>query len=400
MSLHSLMFGWEFPPHHSGGLGVACEGLVQGLMHNGIAVSLVLPMGGVAGTINGDPSGNFSVISVPSLLLPYDTDESYAVRVNGVAPALAALYGPNMGEAVLRYEERAAEVTSHLHPDVIHTHDWMTYGAGMRASRHHDVPMIAHIHATELDRTNFSPHQWIFDMEQRGLRAADRIIAVSHYTKNLLTQYYGIPADKIAVVHNGHQVHDVIRPVPVVQMQTGKPPMVLFLGRLTVQKNPWQFLEVASRIHRLRGDVQFVMAGEGGMLGELLDRACQLGLQDNILFTGKVNRNEADALYKGASCFVMPSLSEPFGLVALEAIGHGVPVVVSKQSGVGEVLDHAFKVDFWDSDKMADCILTILREQSLSGQLRSEAPHILRRLTWSNQAQIIKNIYHHLLSNR
>lgn len=405
MSVHSLMFGWEYPPHHSGGLGVACQGLVQGLLHQGVKVTLVLPMrvDGMQDHISasGMTDGNSpSLVGVPSLLQPYDTVASYEARsAQVIEPELLNLYGPDLGEAVMRYAERGAEVTSHLHPDVVHTHDWMTYGAGITAAKHHRVPHVAHIHATELDRTNFQPHQWIYDREREGLMQADRIIAVSQYTKQLLIQHYGIREDRIQVVHNGHHIHDHIPSVPVVQHGKHRPQMVLFLGRMTVQKNPRQFLDIAARIHKLRPDVQFVMAGDGGMLSELIDYACALGLQDRILFSGKVNKREGDTLYKAASCFVMPSVSEPFGLVALEAISHGVPVVVSKQSGVGEVLDHAFKVDFWDTDRMTDCILTILRENSLHNQMSSESRHVLGRLTWKNQAGHIDSVYRSLLSS-
>lgn len=402
MSHHSLMFGWEFPPHHTGGLGVACEGLVKGMLHQGMRVTLVLPMvvEHLTDHIAAQPGDlRHCTIPVPSLLLPYDTELSYASRVESMPMELRQLYGPNMGDAVMKYAERAAAVTAHLEPDVVHSHDWMTYAAGQNAADHHGVPHIAHIHATELDRTNFQPHPWIFDREREGLLRANRIIAVSHYTKRLLVEHYGIAADKIAVVHNGHHVlHDSIPPVPQIRHGMPKDPLVLFLGRLTVQKNPHQFLDVAERIHRVRPDVRFVLAGEGGMLPELLERTCAMGLQECMLFTGKVNRTEADALYRSASCFVMPSLSEPFGLVALEAVGHGVPVVVSKQSGVSEVLDHAFAVDYWDTDKMADCILTILRERPLADQLRTEAQGTLRRLTWKNQAGLVARIYDSLLS--
>ena len=397
------MFGWEFPPHHTGGLGVACEGLVKGMLHQGMQVSLVLPM--VVehmDSIAAHPDGvktTHTMIPVPSLLLPYDNEPAYLQRVENVPMELKNLYGPNMGDAVVNYAARSAEVTAHLDPDIVHSHDWMTYGAGNNAAAFHGVPHVAHIHATELDRTNFQPHPWIYDREREGLMGATHIIAVSHYTKDILVRHYGIEASKISVVHNGHHVlHDSVPSVPQIRYGSSKPPMVLFLGRLTVQKNPWQFLEIASKIHALRKDVQFVVAGDGGMLPELLDRTCELGLQECMLFTGKVGRKEADVLYKNASCFVMPSLSEPFGLVALEAVGHGVPVVVSKQSGVSEVLDHAFAVDFWDGDKMADCIMTILREKALSEQLRIEAPHVLKRLTWKNQAALIERIYHSLLS--
>lgn len=396
------MFGWEYPPQHCGGLGVACEGLVKGLLRQGVQVTLVLPMS-VEGidAIAGQPHGaaGETIIPVPSLLQPYDNDAAYVARLAGTAPALADLYGPSMGDAVMRYAACAAEVTAHLKPDVVHSHDWMTYGAAANAARHHGVPHIAHIHATELDRTDHNPHPWIFDLERNGLLQADKVIAVSQYTKNLLIEHYGIPADKIAVVHNGHHVaHDEIPMTVHARATKAVGPMVLFLGRMTVQKNPLQFLDTARNIHAIRPDVQFVMAGDGGMLGELIDAACERGLQDNVLFTGKVNRREANKLYQAADCFVMPSLSEPFGLVALEAIGHGVPVVVSRQSGVSEVLDHAFAVDFWDTDKFADCILTILREQPLAMQLRSEAPSVLRRLTWKNQAGHIQSIYHSLLT--
>jgi glycosyltransferase involved in cell wall biosynthesis len=176
-----------------------------------------------------------------------------------------------------------------------------------------------------------------------------------------------------------------------------KPPLILFLGRLTVQKNPWQFLEIARVIHKHRPDARFVMAGDGPMLASLIDRSCSLKLQDRMIFAGKVSNPEADALYAAADCFVMPSLSEPFGLVALEAIAHGTPVIVSKQSGVAEVLSHAFKVDYWDTALMADCILTILREEPLARQLRAEAPKILQRLTWKNQAGHVQSIYQNLI---
>ena len=174
--------------------------------------------------------------------------------------------------------------------------------------------------------------------------------------------------------------------------------MVLFLGRLTIQKGPWHFLEMAAKVHAHRPEVQFVMAGDGGMLEELIHRACELGLQDAIVFTGKVQGKEVTHLYRQADCFVMPSVSEPFGLVALEAIAQGTPVVLSKQSGVGEVVGHAFKVDFWDTDKMADCVLTILREEPLAAQLKSEAPRVLQTLTWQNQADHVKSIYRDLMT--
>ena len=421
MSLHSVMFGWEYPPLHTGGLGVACQGLVNGLSRNGVKVTLVLPMdlqnhpdaemlrgpADATGTIVTDAA---SFRFVPSALQPYDGFAEYAERVrtmgieNVAAPgqSIADLYGPDLGEAVWRYAEQSVAMTKDLNPDVIHCHDWMTYEAGIRASKYHRVPLVAHIHATELDRTHFQPNSWIADQERNGFLMADKIIAVSNYTKNLLVQHYGINPHKIGVVYNGHDVpkgslHMHHKNV-VTDVKKKHPPLVLFLGRMTTQKNPVLFLDVARKVVDAKPETQFVMAGDGGMLQELIDRACRMDLAENVIFTGKVGKRECEQLYRQADCFVMPSVSEPFGLVALEAIAHGTPVILSKQSGAAEVIDHAFKVDYWDTAKMADCILTVLREEPLARQLRSEAPNILKRLSWKNQAGEVASLYKNLLS--
>lgn len=400
MSLHCLMFGWEYPPVHSGGLGVACQGLVRGLLKNGVRVTLVLPVAGSsADTATRTPGdGQCAVVRIDTLLDPYEDEAQYATKIGNLPRESRQLYGPDMSQAVDRFTEAAVAITKDLKPDVIHCHDWMTYGAGVRAARHHGRPLVSHIHATEFDRTDFRPNPWIADRERKGLFDSNRIIAVSNYTKNIVANHYGVPPEKIAVVHNGHEAPTVTAHAGS-RIPTKRGPLVLFLGRLTVHKNPWQFLEVAKRVRGMRNDVQFVMAGDGPMLPGLIERSCRMGLQDCFVFTGKVHGEEVEALYRAADCFVMPSLSEPFGLVALEASGHGVPVIVSKQSGVSEVLRHCFAVDFWDSDKMADCILTILRDKTLASQLKSEAPRILQQLTWQNQAGQVLSIYHNLLKS-
>ncbi len=412
MSLHTLMFGWEYPPLHSGGLGVACQGIVRGLLRCGVRVTLVLPQDGAEGeddlSILSPTDEHLSLVKIRSSLHPYETPEQYATRLlRSPAGQQGELYGENLGDAVERFTAMSVAMTKDTDPSIVHCHDWMTYEAGIRAADYHGTPLVAHVHATEFDRTDFHPNEWIAQRERRGLFAADRVIAVSHYTKNILTTHYGIPAERIAVVHNAHEPpaavgSDTLQSTfcgnPAIGGKRDHPPLVLFLGRLTIQKNPWQFLEVARVIHALRPEVQFVVAGDGPLLPELLDRACELGLANIIVFTGRIRCDEVDALYRRADCFVMPSLSEPFGLVALEAIAHGTPVVLSKQSGVIEVLPHCFKIDFWDTEKMADCILTILREEPLALQLRSEAPRILQRLTWQAQAGIVRSLYENLLS--
>jgi len=400
MPIHSLMFGWEYPPRHLGGLGVACQGLVRGLVNQNVKVTLVLPFAADGSKDNIDTlcpqEEHMQKIRVASLLLPYDSPELYAQRIQSIPNETAQIYGENLGSAVHVFTETSVEMTKHLRPDIVHAHDWMTYEAGLRSAHHHNKPLVAHIHATELDRTHFHPNEWIYGRERWGFEQADHIIAVSNYTKNILVHHYGIHPDKISVVHNGSSEQPIQHPTPY-PLAHHRHPMVLFLGRLTIQKGPMHFLEMASMVHRYDPNVQFVVAGGGHMLPSLVNQAVKLGLQDCIIFAGKVTSDEAQKLYAQASCFVMPSLSEPFGLVALEAIAQGTPVILSKQSGASEVIGHAFKVDFWDTEKMADCVLTILRETSLASQLTSEAPRVLQRLTWENQANKVVSIYKNLL---
>jgi glycosyltransferase involved in cell wall biosynthesis len=258
-------------------------------------------------------------------------------------------------------------------------------------------PLVAHVHATELDRTHFHPNEWIYGHERWGLKQANHIITVSNYTKNILVQHYGIPADKISVIHNASE-YVPLQDIPHGQ-EKKRHPMVLFLGRLATQKGPLHFLAMAAQVHALRPDVMFVVTGEGHMLPSLINYTIKLGLQDCVMFTGRASNAEVHRLFTEANCFVMPSLSEPFGLVALEAIAHGTPVILSKQSGASEVIGHAFKVDFWDIEKMADCVLTILREQPLAEQLSAEAPRVLQKLTWEKQAGHVRSIYENTIRN-
>jgi glycogen synthase len=402
------MFGWEYPPKHLGGLGVACQGLVRGLLKLGTKVTLVLPHGEAdADTgmeVKCPTNEQLRRVYVRSGMQPYDSPASFAERSEkaGTPRTGVNLYGRDLGEAVWEFEELAVELTKDTAPHVVHTHDWMTFGAGRRAAAHHRIPFVAQVHATELDRTHFKPNEWIYWQERKGLEAAAHIITVSQYTKDVLTKEYGIHPDKIGVVHNGSPDAPVMQSIYDERFQSGatenaKRPMILFIGRLTVQKGPFHFLEAARLVHKHNPKARFVLAGEGYLLPELIDRSISMGLGDCMMFAGKVNSNEARELYRQASCFVMPSTSEPFGLVALEAVAHGAPVIVSKQSGVREVLPHSFQVDFWDTEKLADCILTVLRELPLATQIRSQAASLLQHLTWENQASKILSIYNKLL---
>lgn len=397
------MFGWEYPPLHLGGLGVACQGIVQGLLHHGTKVTLVLPHGagkedGV--TIVSPQTSTLSesdVITVPSVLQPYDSFSTYSSRLSDVCiddDGISQLYGSNLGDEVDRFTEQAVQMTKNIRPDIVHSHDWMTLEAGVRAATYHQKPLIAHVHATELDRTEFNPNPWIFNRELAGLKKANHILAVSGYTQNLLVKEYGISRDKITVLHNGsHETHKVRRNTSVKKRH----PLVLFLGRLTVQKGVQYFIDAAEKVSKLNPDARFVIAGEGYMLPELIAQSVKLGLQDRMIFAGKVNSKEARKLYSHAECFVMPSVSEPFGLVALEAITHGAPVILSRQSGAAEVVHNALLVDFWDTDKMADCILTVLREEPLRKEMSAQTPRILSNLTWKRQAKNILSVYDNVI---
>ncbi len=403
MSLRTLMFGWEYPPANCGGLGVACQGIVRGLLHHGVEVTLVLPhdVAKEDGVTILSPSSMTEsgemLLKIPSALLPYDSFSSYALRVgiDGSEEGIDQLYGSNLGEEVERFTAMAVDLTRHVHADVVHTHDWMTIEAGVRAAKHHDKPLVAHVHATELDRTEFKPNPWIMKREIAGLKKADRVIAVSGYTRDLLVKEYGIRFDKISVLHNGS-----LGPVcHAAKRDTSKhrAPLVLFLGRLTVQKGVQYFIKAAKRVHEVDPRVRFVVAGEGYLLPELVNQCCQIGLADSMIFAGRVTSDEAKKLYEQADCFVMPSVSEPFGLVALEAITHGAPVVLSRQSGAAEVVHNALLVDFWDTDKMADCILSLIRDPALAAEMRTQTPRILTNLTWQKQAGTILSIYQNLI---
>lgn len=398
------MFGWEYPPLHLGGLGVACRGLVRGLRKHDVHITLALPHSGSTedGVDFVSPTeATFETIRIASRLAAYDTADSYAWRMHKLPADVRDIYGEDLGQAIEYFTASAVEMTKDTAPDVIHCHDWMTYDAGIRAKRFHRRPLVAHIHATELDRTHFQPNMWIYERERRGFTEADRIIAVSNYTKSILIKNYGIPAEKISVVHNGNAEEFCNLPAGIRWEIPRRPyPMVLFLGRLAVQKGVHQFLAVAAEIHRMRPDVEFVIAGSGSQLGELVEKSIALGLERSVIFAGKVDSIEAKTLYAQADCFIMPSVSEPFGLVALEAASYGTPVIVSRQSGASEVLNHAFKVDYWDTQKMADCVLTVLRDDHLAHQLRSEVRRDLASLTWENQAGMVKSIYEQTLTTK
>ncbi|HET7601248.1 MAG TPA: glycosyltransferase family 4 protein [Gemmatimonadales bacterium] len=383
-----LMFGWEFPPYQAGGLATATLGLVKGLLRQGLDVTLVVPFPAPAAGSTPIPELRLlSAADVPlrvrthrieSPLAPYATAEDYVLLAERAAPAPGAHaagspYGRNLFEEIERYADAAAEIARREPHDVIDTHDWITFAAGIRAREVSGKPLVAHIHATELDRVGEHGNPEIVRRELAGLRAADRVIANSNTLRHQVIERYGVPADKVDVVHWGVDASAApAEEPPELPLFDGRP-TVLFLGRVTRQKGPEYFVEIAARVRRFVPGVRFLMVGAGDLLPRCIERAVELGLADCMHFAGPLSGAEVDRAYRAADVCVMPSVSEPFGLVALESLRNGTPVIVPRSSGVAEVVRHAFKADFWDVERMADQVVALLRHPELWAELADGA---------------------------
>ncbi len=399
MSLRILMFGWEFPPHNSGGLGTACQGLTRAIASQGGEIIFVLPRALAVDApwqkfVFADTKMEGRVFNSP--ISPYLTASGYRRRLVGSSP----LYGENLIDEVRRYAEAAAELAREETFDVIHAHDWLSFLAGIKAKEVSGKPLVVHVHATEFDRTGGQGvNQEVYKIEREGLERADRIVTVSNLTKEVVVKRYGIDPSKVTVVHNGI---DFETKPPLADSLSGLKrqgeKIVLFVGRITIQKGPDYFLQAARRVLELEPKTTFVMAGSGDMEEQIIEQAAALGLGRHFIFAGFLRGAELDALYQSADLFVMPSVSEPFGLTPLEAIANGTPVLLSKQSGVSEVLRHALKVDFWDTEEMASQIISVLRHAPLQRTLAINGEVDARHITWSAAATKCLNIYRSLVT--
>jgi len=303
----------------------------------------------------------------------------------------AADYSGDMIASAQQYARLVMRLAKGQHFDVIHAHDWMTYPAGMAVARITGKPLIAHIHSTEFDRSGEHVHQRVYDLERRGMHAAMRVVAVSAYTKSVCIQRYGLDPGKIDVVYNGIESDGHDQPNP--ESVRARDKIVLFLGRITMQKGPEYFVQAAKRVLDKVENVKFIVAGSGDMYQRMITLAAELGIGHKVLFTGFLRGKDVTRVFRMADCYVMPSVSEPFGIAPLEAISLDTPVIISKQSGVSEVLTHALKVDFWDVDEMANKIIAVLRHPPLSQTLREHGAFEIRRLTWDGAAQKCAKIY-------
>ncbi|MBS3119493.1 glycosyltransferase family 4 protein [Candidatus Woesearchaeota archaeon] len=395
------MFGWEFPPNNSGGLGTACFGLTKGLAEQGVEVLFVVPTSDIEHNyphlkkfIIADDNRTLKAAGRKGLLTAYMTSGQYILergRYKG-----KAIYGQDLFSEVSRYAHAAGLIAQNEDFDIIHAHDWMSFGAGVHAKQKTGKPLIVHVHATEFDRTGGHPNQYVYDMERHGMHAADLIISVSNYTKNMIVNHYGIEPNKVKVVHNSV---DVGYPSSGQSRLPTGDKVVLFLGRMTLQKGPDYFLAAARRVLEVIPNVTFVMAGTGDMAPQIIRRAAELGIAHKVLFTGFLSGEELSRAYQMADLYVMPSVSEPFGLTALEAMQHGTPVLISKQSGVSEVVRHCLKVDFWDIDLMAGKIIAILRHPELLNSMKQNSIKEISGLSWSKPARECLQAYNTLLAS-
>lgn len=424
-----LMFGWEFPPHISGGLGTACHGLTQAMRQRGAEILFVIPRA------RGPVDSHVHLISaahvplrvthgrrrlarflleeevrcVDSLLRPYLNEPEYRALLSrrewerecGPEPRhresvidMGGDYGPNLLSEVIRYSEVAGALALRERFDVIHAHDWMTALAGVRARKLSGKPLVYHAHALEFDRSGENINRDVYAIEKLAMETADQVIAVSHYTRGIILARYGIPPEKVAVVHNA-----VSRRRAGAVYHVSKDPgrrIVLFLGRVTFQKGPDYFVEAAARVLRSLPDVTFVMAGSGDMLPRMVDRVAQLHIGRSFHFTGFLGGDDVERMYAMSDVYVMPSVSEPFGIAPLEAMLYDVPVIVSRQAGVAEVLRHALQVDFWDIDEMASKIAALIRYPVLAREVVRNGRRELRSIRWAVAADAVLQIYERL----
>jgi glycosyltransferase involved in cell wall biosynthesis len=339
----------------------------------------------------------WKTIYIESNLLPY---QDYIcpdgeVKINCQDKFDSDLYGVNLISEVERFALIASEIVKDIDCDIIHVHDWMTGIAGIQAKKILKKPLVMHIHSTEYDRTAGWPNLMILNYEKVGLQNADLIIAISEYTKNILIDRYSIPSDKIEVVHNA--INPKINS-GLMEKTISNDKIVLFLARLSIQKGADFLLKAAQKVLQIKRNVKFVIVGKGPMLKTLINLAISLDISDNVIFTGALSHEDVDKAYRYADLFVMPSVSEPFGLTCLEAIKNGTPVIISKQSGVSEVVKNCLKVDYWDIDMMASKIISVLNHDSLSESLSENGYFDLRGLTWDKQADKVIAIYQKLIS--
>ena len=426
-----LMFGWEFPPHIAGGLGTACYGMTKGLAANDVDVLFVMPSASgdedqsavkiinasdvpvdTVSTSVDEFLGKVRFVHIGTNMVPYVDPQDFTRMVEeerkrqiksfrvqyGQKYKFSGKYGDNLMEEVARYAMVGATIALQHEDefDVIHAHDWLTYLAGIAAKQLTGKPLVVHVHATSFDRSSDDKIDTrVYDLERKGMEAADKVIAVSELTRNIVINKYGISPDKVVAVHNavdfsGRENLYVERGV--------KDKVVTFLGRITFQKGPEYFIEAAAKVLKRCSHVRFVMAGSGDMLNRCIRHVARLGISDRFHFTGFLRGADVQKMFALSDVYVMPSVSEPFGISPLEAMQTNVPTIISKQSGVAEVLKYAIKVDFWDVDAMADAMYGLLNYPAMADMAARCGRDEVDALKWNNAAYKIKKVYESVIN--
>lgn len=424
-----LMFGWEFPPHISGGLGTASYGLTKGMASLGsVGVIFVVPKAwgdedqSVVRLIgaNNVPVAFKTInyagirksvdkIEVDSHIIPYTDPEEYWKYTRSEVDGrkiyvttddkgrieFSGKYGPTLMEEIRKYAIVASVIATEFDFEIIHAHDWLAYPAGIAASKASGKPLVIHVHATDFDRSGGNVNPEVYAIERSGMEFASKIITVSNLTRDIVISKYGIDPEKVVTVYNA--VDDLDLPESSTWRKGFDDKVVTFLGRITMQKGPEYYIEAAHSVLKVMSKVRFVMAGSGDMMYKMIRRAAALRITDRFHFTGFLRGNDVFRMLALSDVYIMPSVSEPFGISPLEAMQSNVPVIISKQSGVAEILTHAVKVDFWDIDAMADAIYGILKYPALSGMFIRNGREEVIALKWENSARQVRNVYKEVL---
>ena len=426
-----LMFGWEFPPHISGGLGTACYGLTKGMTSfPDMEILFVIPKAvgdedrssiGLIGANNVNVRvrdvrisrflKKMQQIEVGVNLLPYvypELYEKYSTETfqgenkfitsdfEGKIP-FSGGYGQNLMQEIANYALVGAAIAAEYSFDVIHAHDWLCYPAGIAAKYMSGKPLVIHVHATDFDRSGGDVNPVVYSIEKQGMDAADKIITVSNLTRNIVIEKYGITPDKVVTVYNAVEPVETGGWAKMTVQENFDEKIVTFLGRITMQKGPEYFIEAANLVLKKMSNVRFVMAGSGDMLNKMIRRAARLGICDKFSFTGFLRGDDVYRMFRLSDVYVMPSVSEPFGISPLEAMQSKVPVIISRQSGVAEILKHAIKIDFWDTHAMADAIYGILNYSALHSVFSKQGKSEVDNLKWETSAKHVIDVYNSVI---
>lgn len=437
-----LMYSWEYPPLIAGGLAMACYGIVKALLAQGIKIDLVLPTkemvyfplrqesdADTLPVVFVDPQKNtefvthkfsslqekleyLGVSNRPETYIQlaslrefgqFLTKKEYIESIEGSSAEheLFEVMTSNLvGEEdlikkVQEFTVRAERFSSELSYDLIHAHDWLCYPAGMLSKRISNKPLMVHIHATEFDRAGGPGDERIHKIEHAGMMYSDMVVAVSQYTAQMVMSRYRIDTAKIKIVHNAFSLSE---DAVCCRKRIFSGTTVLFLGRITIQKGPDYFLDVAERVLKQHPEARFIMAGTGDMARKLLRKSATLKMKNRFLFTGFLNRKQVERILQASDIYVLPSVSEPFGIAPLEAMAYGVTAIISKQSGVAEVVNHAFKVDYWDVDLMADTINHLIENPEACIKMGLDGKNEVNRIQWQESAELIRKHYSALLA--